>query len=121
MGPMKHSGLALANALASGINFLILFYMLRKKLKRIDAKKIIRSFAKISGASLIMGLVGWLILHGDLWTRGGNTGEKTLLLAGTAFVCASIYIMANFLFGNEEMGYMYETIKKRYHRKKTGT
>lgn len=121
MGPMKHSGLALANALASGINFLILFYMLRKKLKRIDAKKIIRSFAKISGASLIMGLVGWLILHGDLWTRGGNTGEKTLLLAGTAFVCAAIYIMANFLFRNEEMGYMYETMKKRYHRKKTGT
>lgn len=121
MGPMKHSGLALANALASGINFLILFYMLRKKLKRIDAKKIIRSFAKISGASLIMGLVGWLILHGDLWTRGGNTGEKTLLLTGTAFVCASIYIMANFLFRNEEMGYMYETMKKRYRRKKTGT
>jgi putative peptidoglycan lipid II flippase len=121
MGPMKHSGLALANALASGINFLILFYMLRKKLKRIDAKKIIRSFAKISGASLIMGLVGWLILHGDLWTRGGNTGEKTLLLAGTAFVCASIYIMANFLFRNEEMGYMYETMKKRYRRKKAGT
>jgi putative peptidoglycan lipid II flippase len=121
MGPMKHSGLALANALASGINFLILFYMLRKKLKRIDAKRIIRSFAKVSGASLIMGLVGWLILHGDLWTRGGNTGEKTLLFAGTALVCASIYIMANFLFRNEEMRYMYETMKKRYPRKKMGS
>jgi len=121
MGPMKHSGLALANALASGINFMILFYMLRKKLKRIDAVRIIRSFVKISGASLIMGLVGWLILHGDLWTREGNTVEKTLLLAGTAFVCASIYLMANFLLRNEEMGYMYEMMKKRYYRKRMGS
>src|SRR5512140_2210161 len=30
MGPMRHSGLALANALASGINFLLLGYFLRK-------------------------------------------------------------------------------------------
>jgi putative peptidoglycan lipid II flippase len=120
MGPMKHSGLALANALASGINFLLLFYMLRKKLKRIDAKRIVKSFAKIAAASLIMGLAGWRILSGDLWTRGGNTGEKTLLFAGTVFVCGSIYVMANLLFGNEEMRYMYEMIKKRYFSRRTG-
>ena len=121
MGPMKHSGLALANALASGINFMILFYMLRKKLKRIDAKRIMRSFAKISAASLIMGLAGWLILHGDLWTRGGNTGVKTVLLGGAAFVCVSIYITTNFLLRNEEIRYMYETMKKRYPRKGIGS
>ena len=96
---------------------MILFYMLRKKLKRIDAKRIMRSFAKISAASLIMGLAGWLILHGDLWTRGGNTGVKTVLLGGAAFVCVSIYITTNFLLRNEEIRYMYETMKKRYPRK----
>ncbi len=31
MGPLKHSGLALANSLASGINFALLFYFLRKR------------------------------------------------------------------------------------------
>ncbi len=119
MGPMKHSGLALANALASGVNFVILFYMLRKKLRRIDAKRIMRSFVKISAASFIMGLAGWFILHGDLWTKGGNTLEKSLWLAGTVLVCAIIYISANFLFGNDEMRYMYEAMKRRYSRNTT--
>jgi putative peptidoglycan lipid II flippase len=120
MGPLKHSGLALANTLASGINFLLLFYFLRRRLSRVEAKRIIRSFLKIAAASAIMGLFGWLVLHGDLWTRGGNTAKKIFLLGGTAGCCIAIYVMASFIFRNEEMGYLYETLKKRYSRKSPG-
>ncbi len=116
MGPMKHAGLALANALASGINFALLFYFLRKKLKRVDARKIIRSFVKIAAASTIMGLSGWLMLHGDLWTKSGRGLEKAALFAGTSFLCAVIYAAVSFLFRNEELGYLFETLKKRFAR-----
>ncbi len=116
MGPMKHSGLALANALASGINFALLFYFLRKKLRRVDARKIIRSFLKIAAASAIMGLSGWLMLHGDLWTKSGRGLEKAALFAGTACLCAVIYTAVSFLFRNEELVYLFETLKKRFAR-----
>ena len=51
MGPLKHAGLAFANAIASGANFMLLFYFLRKRLGRVDARKILKSFAKVCGAS----------------------------------------------------------------------
>ncbi|MBI5408357.1 MAG: murein biosynthesis integral membrane protein MurJ, partial [Nitrospirae bacterium] len=65
--PMKHSGLALANAIASMVNFGILFFMLRRKLGRVDGKNIAASFAKIFTASAVTGLISWLIIRGDMW------------------------------------------------------
>ena len=44
MGPMKHAGLALAYAFASWVNFALLFFFLRKKLGRVDARNIAGSF-----------------------------------------------------------------------------
>ncbi len=114
MGPMKHAGLALSNALASGINFVLLFYFLRKKLRRVDARKIFLSFLKIATASAVMGLSGWLILHGEIWTKSGRGAEKALLFAGTACLCVMIYTAVSILFRNEELGYLFKTVKKRF-------
>jgi putative peptidoglycan lipid II flippase len=65
MGPMKHSGLALAYALASWINFALLFFFLRKKLGHVDARKILGSFFKTLLSSAAMGLAGWGLLRGE--------------------------------------------------------
>ncbi len=117
MGPLKHSGLALANALASGLNFALLFYFLRKKLKRVDAKRILRSFTKIVSASLVMAVSGWLILHGDLWQQSGGSMEKSLYLGATIMVCVGIYAAASFILRNEEMIYLYDSFRKRVKKK----
>jgi putative peptidoglycan lipid II flippase len=66
MKPLKHSGLALANAIASSVNFTFLFIMLRKKLGRIEGKKIVMSFIKISLASAVTGLMSWFVIRGDM-------------------------------------------------------
>jgi len=117
MGPLKHSGLALANSLASGVNFFLLFYFLRRRLKRVDAKKIIRSFIKISIASLIMGVLGWAMIHGELWAESGKNMAKILYFSGDAVLCVVTYIMIGILLKNEEMGYLYGAIKDRLSRK----
>jgi putative peptidoglycan lipid II flippase len=113
MGPMRHSGLALANALASGVNFLLLFYALRKKLTRVDARRILRSFAKICFASAVMGLSGWSVLHGEMWAVSGRSPEKAIYLSGTVVLCLSVYLVISFLLRGEEMNYFYEKIRKR--------
>jgi putative peptidoglycan lipid II flippase len=113
MVPLRHSGLALANSLASGINFFLLSLFLRKKLRRIDAKKIIKSFFQISLASFAMGIAGWAVLHGELWTKSGATVIKAMYLSGTMILCIIIYIAATTIMKNDEMQYVREMIMKK--------
>ncbi len=117
MGPLKHSGIALAYSVAAGLNFTLLFYFLKRKLQRIDSRKIIKSFIKVLLASVLMGITGGAVLSGDMWTRSGNNAEKALYLAGTMAGCAAIYFLAGFLLKNEEMKYMFEMYKQRIRKK----
>ena len=113
MRPLKHSGLAFATALASSVNFFLLFYFLRKRLKRIGARRIIRSFAKISISSVIMGSAGWFLLHGELWRQGGRSMEKAGYLSGVIIMCTALYFFMSYLLKSEEMEYLVNMVKKK--------
>ncbi|HAM53122.1 MAG TPA: murein biosynthesis integral membrane protein MurJ [Nitrospiraceae bacterium] len=113
MGPLRHSGLALANAIASMVNFLLLFYCLRKRLGRIDARRIIRSFFKICSAAILMGVSGWLALRGGIWELSGRLIEKALYLSGAVALCLIIYLGICFLLRSDEFYYIYDIIRKR--------
>lgn len=113
MGPMRHSGLALANALASGINFVLLSYFLRKKLGRVDARRIVRSLLRIASASAAMGLAGWAMLHGEFWQGSGDTGVKAVYLSISVAGCLAVYAAVSYLLGVEEMHYLYDAVRKR--------
>jgi putative peptidoglycan lipid II flippase len=113
MGPFRHSGLALANSLASIINFLLLSFFLRKKLQRIDAKKIMRSFSQVALSSLVMGAAGWTLLQGELWTHSGSAALKSFYLGGTLILCIVIYLLSASLMKNEEIQYVRQMILKK--------
>lgn len=113
MKPLKHSGLAFANALASSVNFILLFYLLRKKLERIGARRILKSFLKISLASALMGVAGWFLLHGELWRQGGRSMEKAGYLSGVIIVCIGLYLFLSYLLKSEEMGYVMDSVRRK--------
>ncbi len=113
MNFLSYMGLALANSLASWVNISVLSYFLNKKLGRIDWQKISLSFMKSLFASILMGLTGWMLLHGTLWKTSGNTFIKTLLLFGTVFICFTIYLIITRLFKSDEFYYLYGMIRKR--------
>jgi len=117
MGPLRHSGLALANSLASGINFILLSWFLRKKLGRIDAGKISRSFLQIVLSSSVMGTVGWIILRGELWTRSGSTALKAGYLMATVIICVIIYASSHFIMKNEEMNYLKDMVIRKFGKR----
>jgi len=116
MGPMEHAGLALANAMASIVNFSLLFLFLRKKLKHIETRKIVRSFSKILAASVLMGIAARIMLHGELWRMDGRAAEKTLFFTGAMLICIGLYLALSFIFKSEEIGYIYETVKQRFRK-----
>jgi len=113
MKPLKHSGLAFANALASSVNFILLFYLLRKKLERIGARRILKSFLKISLASGLMGVAGWFLLHGEIWKQGGRSMEKAGYLSGVIIVCIGLYLFLSYLLKSEEMGYVMDSVRRK--------
>jgi putative peptidoglycan lipid II flippase len=116
MKPLKHSGLAFANALASGVNFLLLFFFLRRKLKRVDTKRILNSFIKIIFASSVMGVIGWMLLHGELWHIHGSTLNKAFYLSGTIAICIVTYLLLSYLLKSEEVSYIIEMVKQKFRR-----
>ncbi len=120
MGPLKHGGLALANAIAAAVNFSILFFLLRAKLKRVDGKKIVRSFIKVAIASSVMGLIGGLVINikKDIWTVSGQLPEKAGILAGVIALCTAVYFSIMYLMKSEELNYIIKMFKDRKSRLK---
>ncbi|MCX8030676.1 MAG: murein biosynthesis integral membrane protein MurJ [Thermodesulfovibrionales bacterium] len=106
MKPMQHNGLALANALASITNFILLFYLLRKKIGSFGAKRIVKSFIKTLLAAVIMGLSGWLIIEGDLWKTEGNFLIKSLYLVITIIISIMIFLFISYLLRNDELKFI---------------
>jgi putative peptidoglycan lipid II flippase len=116
MGPLAHAGLALANACASMANFAALFLLLRRRLGRVDAGRILRSLARTSVAASLMGLAGWALLRGSLWEAGGHTALKAGLFAATTALCLAIYAGAARLLGSEELGAAAALLRRRVNR-----
>lgn len=116
MKPMKYAGLALSNSLASMINFFLLFYFLKKRLKDIKVKKIFESFIKVLSISMIMGISGWLIIQNELWRYGGNVIIKSIYLLLTIISCLILYFLLSYILKIEEYIYILEFIKKKIRR-----
>ena len=112
MSPMRHKGLAFANAIASICNFTMLFYFLRKRLGGLGTRRIVISFAKTLLASTIMGFVGWFTLKGEPWTLSGNTLHKAVYLSATVVMCAITYMLVSYLLKSDEMSYMIRKVKR---------
>jgi putative peptidoglycan lipid II flippase len=116
MIPLQHGGLALATSLAAGLNFSLLLFFLRKRLGRIGASRIIRSFFKSLGASILMGIVAYAISFSGPWETTGVTGTKIGLLLGAILASVLVYGGACYFFGSEELHSALELIKKKISR-----
>lgn len=113
MGPMEHGGLALANAIASAVNFIILLFLLRKKLEKIDGMNIVRSFFKSAAASVIMGLAGLFAMGSFMWGDHAGVLEKSGILTGVILLCIGVYAAAAYLMKSDELTYLLQMRKRR--------
>lgn len=113
---LLHAGLALANSLASYVNFFLLFFFLKKKLKSVEGKRILSSFIKTAVVSFIMGIIGWMLLRGELWQISGDTVNKALYLIGTIILCAFVYFLFSYLAKSEEAFYVLSILKNKIKR-----
>jgi putative peptidoglycan lipid II flippase len=114
--PLQHGGLALAASIASMVNITLLTILLRKKIGRIDAGRILNSLIKIIPTSVVMGVIGWWISRNPIWELGGESLYKAGLLGGGVIVSILFYIVAMWILKSEELAFIWGMVKRRRHR-----
>ncbi len=111
--PLQHGGLALAASLASMVNISLLTIQLRKKIGRMDGRRILASLLRIIPASIAMGAIGWWISKDLVWEQGGKSLYKMGLLGGGMAVSVLFYITAMWLMKSEELKFIWGMVKRR--------
>ncbi|MDP3730860.1 MAG: murein biosynthesis integral membrane protein MurJ [Candidatus Omnitrophota bacterium] len=89
MRPMKLGGLALATSISATVNFLMLYYILKKRIGCLGTKEIADSFLRVLLAGVIMGIV-------LKFTSANSTCIISILssmAAGAASFLAAAYIL----------------------------
>lgn len=118
MGPMLHSGLALASSLAAFGNMFLLFWLLRRKVGLLGGRRLLRTAIASAMASVPMGMVAWWIVGGVDWSIAGQKTLKAgvLIVAITAALASYSAVMQ--LFRSEEMQEFSTIIKRKLLRGK---
>lgn len=98
-------GLALTNSISAILSFFLLFYFLRKKIGRIDGKRIVNSFIKITIASAAMAFLAWAAAQ---YING-------LLLKVSVSICFGIliFILFSFILRIEELNNVREMFLRK--------
>lgn len=117
MGSMAHSGLALANSLATGANTLFLYYGLKKPLPFLKGKNLLVSLGKICVGCGIMAVVIWF---GTAFLEArldmGLKHNLAVLVMSTISLGGLSYLLAVLVLKVEDARMIQEMLMKKFKR-----
>ncbi len=114
-----HRGLALSISVVAIVNFLLLFFFMRKKLRRIEGKLLASTFIKVLIASLVMGLACWAISSQIEASLGTKTLVVRLLDVGLSITAGlAVFFLAARVMKISELDQMTSALQRRFGRKK---
>lgn len=110
---LKSSGLGLAVSLTSMFNMSILIFIIHKKMKGIDVKRILNSFLKSVFVSIVMGLIcHFIYIHLEKFL-GISLKSAAFNLFLVMIIGILSYFSMAFLLRTEETKYIVEMLKER--------
>jgi putative peptidoglycan lipid II flippase len=110
----KHTGLALASSISSIINFLLLFYIIEKRVGNVNTRAIVILLGKLILISGIMGTLVWRISKLTLWTESQFAIEKIGVMAGALVAAVLVYILLAKLLKVKEADFLLNMIRNRF-------
>ena len=110
----KHTGLALASSISSIINFLLLFYLIERRVGNINIKSIVTLLVKLTAISAVMGVLVWRVSKLTLWSESAFAIEKVGVLAASVVIAVVVYFLLAKLLKIEEADFLVDMIKKRF-------
>ena len=119
MGPLQHRGLALATSIASVLNFVLLFEMLRRKIGPMGGRMLLRSSVKITFAAALAAGAGYLAAHGLEHAIGiRSLLERVLVVAAGLTMATVIYIAAAITLRIEESAPLWALLRRLTRRER---
>ncbi len=112
MFPMKHGGLALATSIASAVNIIILFFLLKKKIGQFLDREFYGSIFKVILSSLAMWGTIALVNYIFPWNNEGPFNERFIILVLGIAVGLSTFLIASFILKSSEMMTVFEIVKR---------
>ena len=119
MRPMRHSGLALATSLASGVNLVLLIGALKKRLGRIGARDILQSVFRTTASAAVMGGVLALVAFWAAPRSGQNPWYLLVWVSGSVAAGSLLYGGCACLFRCRELGAMVDIVRASLRKKHT--
>jgi len=119
--PLQHGGLALANSLSAMLNIMLLTKRLRKKIGRMDGRRILASLMKIVPVSAVMGAIGWFVSQKPVWDAQGKIFYKVKWLGFGMTMSVLFYLVAMWLLRSEELKFLWSIVRRKTGRGDTGT
>jgi putative peptidoglycan lipid II flippase len=119
MGPLQHRGLALATSIASVLNFVLLFEVLRRKLGGLGGRVLAASAAKIFVAAAIAALAGYAASAGIERLVGlGSVLERIAVVFGGLMAATVVYLSAALTLRIEEAAPFFAFVGRLLPRKR---
>lgn len=116
MIPLQHGGLALATSLASMLNLTLLLGILRRRIGRIDGRRIFRSLFNTLLASAAVALPSLWIAQLSLWGEAGQWPAKAWVLSAGIGISVAGYLTVQALLKAEELRYLAGFLKEKVGR-----
>lgn len=113
IGTLQHRGLALATSISAIVSTLSLFYHLRKKLGPLGIGSMLNALTKTLAASLLMGLVVYLVYYKLGATLPQEKALQTLMLLLSVIAGVMVYFMMLVILRVKEVRLLVKTIMRR--------
>jgi putative peptidoglycan lipid II flippase len=117
-----HRGLALSTSCVAGLNFIGLFFFMRRRLQRVEGRRIAISLLKITVASIIMSITCWWTYQMLLNTLG-RTGVLSQVLNALIPVGAGavVFLISCKLLKVNELEMTLQAVRQKFGRKNNMT
>ena len=113
MGPLAHGGLALGNAAASAVHFLLLLWFLRRQWGRIHGRRLVIATLRVAVACVPLALLGGWASTWPLWLEPGRGLEKLLGFASVAGAGILAYGALLHAMGSPELREIRNLLRRR--------
>jgi len=113
MFPLKHGGLALATSIASAVNIIILFFMLKKKIGEFLGSEFYNSILKTLLSSLAMWGTIALVNYIFPWNNEGPFNERLLMLTSGIIAGLITFLFFSYILKSGEMTTVFEIAKRK--------
>ncbi len=111
-------GLALGTTVSLTINFFVLLYLLRRKIGPMGLRRMVGSFARVAGASAVMGVAVWLVDMALTRVVSATTSGFAVRVVAGLVVGVAVYLIAATLVRSPELAEVKDMFRAMLKRRR---